>query len=136
MAQTLKKFLDSLKHKGVGVNFDPANLVMVTGDDPVKAVSVLKDYIVHTHAKDGIMLKKTDPQLIYDFFAEGGIGDLRLEDYFAEKPLGQGMVDFKEYLKALSQIGYSGFLTVEREVGEDPAKDIKDAVTFLKTMML
>ena len=31
---------------------------MVTGDDPVKAVYTLKDYIVHTHAKDGIMLKK------------------------------------------------------------------------------
>ena len=35
---TLKSFLDSLGSRGVGVNLDPANLVMVTGDDPVKAV--------------------------------------------------------------------------------------------------
>ncbi|HWT75863.1 MAG TPA: sugar phosphate isomerase/epimerase [Mobilitalea sp.] len=134
-ADTLKKFLDSLESNGVGVNLDPANLVMVTGDDPVKAVTTLKDYIVHTHAKDGIMIKKTDPQIIYDFFAEGGIGDLRLEDYFAEKPLGQGKVDFSEYMKALSQIGYEGFLTIEREVGADPEKDIKDAVSFLQALM-
>ena len=52
-AETLKKFLDSLMSKGVAVNLDPANLVMVTGDDPVRAVYTLRDYIVHTHAKDG-----------------------------------------------------------------------------------
>jgi sugar phosphate isomerase/epimerase len=81
------------------------------------------------------MLKKTDPQIIYDFFAEGGIGDLRLEDYFAEKPLGQGNVDFAAYMKALSQIGYEGFLTVEREVGKNPERDIQDAVNYLKKLM-
>ncbi|MBO7218235.1 MAG: sugar phosphate isomerase/epimerase, partial [Clostridia bacterium] len=61
----LKKFLDSLGSRGVAVNLDPANLVMVTGDDPVQAVYNLKDYIVHTHAKDGIMLEKGDPEKIY-----------------------------------------------------------------------
>lgn len=134
-AETLKSFLDSLDSGGVGVNLDPANLVMVTDDDPVKAVITLKDYIVHTHAKDGIMIKKTKPQIIYDYFAEGGIGDLRLEDYFAEKPLGLGSVDFSGYMKALSQIGYKGFLTVEREVGDDPEGDIRDAVHFLKALL-
>ena len=63
-ASRLKTFLDSLSSKGVSVNFDPANLVMVTGDDPVAAVYTLKDYIVHTHAKDGIMLNRTDPEII------------------------------------------------------------------------
>jgi sugar phosphate isomerase/epimerase len=82
------------------------------------------------------MIKKTDPRIIYDFFAEGGIGDIRLEDYFAEKPLGQGAVDFAGYRKALSQIGYEGFLTVEREVGLEPERDIKEAVSFLKALML
>ena len=47
---TLKAFLDTLHSTGVAVNLDPANLVMVTGDDPVQAVYNLKDYIVHTHA--------------------------------------------------------------------------------------
>lgn len=133
--ETLKKFLDSLRSRSVAVNYDPANLVMVTGDDPVKGVYTLKDYIVHTHAKDGIMKKQTDPEIIYNFFAEGGIGDLRLEDYFEEVPLGKGQVDFKAYLAALKDIGYDGFLTIEREVGENPEKDIKEAVEFLKGML-
>lgn len=131
-ASTLKKFLDSLHSQGIRVNLDPANLVMVTDDDPVKAVHVLKDYIVHTHAKDGIMLKKTDTTLIYNFFAEGGIEDFHLEEYFREMPLGQGRVPFDDYLKALDDIGYKGFLTVEREVGDHPEEDIRAAVEFLK----
>lgn len=131
-AVRLKHFLDSLDSKGVAVNLDPANLVMVTDDDPVQAVYTLKEYIVHTHAKDGIMLKKTDPQIIYDFFAEGGIGDLRLEEYFKETPLGTGKVDFDRYLQALKEVGYRGYLTIEREVGENPIDDIKTAAAFLK----
>lgn len=131
-ADRLKKFLDSLDTNGVGVNLDPANLVMVTDDDPVKAVYTLKDYIVHTHAKDGVMLEKTDPQIVYDFFAEGGIGDLNLARYFLETPLGEGNVDFANYLKALEDIGYTGYLTVERECGEDRFGDIEKAVNFLK----
>lgn len=131
-AERLKGFLDSLDSKGVAVNLDPANLVMVAGDDPVKAVYTLKDYIVHTHAKDGVMLKKTDPNIIYNFFADGGIEDFHLEDYFRELPLGEGNVDFPEYFKALDDIGYHGFLTIEREVGENPEKDIRTAVDFIK----
>lgn len=131
-ASTLKGFLDSLSTKGIGVNLDPANLVMVTDDDPVAAVYTLKDYIVHVHAKDGIMIKKTDPEIIYNFFAQGGIGDLRLENYFKEVPLGHGKVDFDNFIKALRDIGYAGFLTIEREVGDNPEKDIKEAVDFLK----
>jgi len=131
-ADTLKMFLDSLDTKGIAVNLDPANFVMVTKEDPVYAVHTLKDYIVHTHAKDGIMLKQTEPKIIYDFFAEGGIGDLRLDEYFKEVPLGQGQVDFDAYIKALSDIGYNGYLTVEREVGDNPYGDIEMAVKFLK----
>lgn len=134
-AERLKTFLDSLDSKGVAVNLDPANLVMVTGDDPVKAVYTLKDYIVHTHAKDGIMVQKTDPKRIYDFFADNGIEDLRLGDYFKEMPLGQGQVDFDAYLNALRDIGYHGFLTIEREIQTDPRADIQLAINFLKSKM-
>ncbi len=49
-----------------------------------------------------------------------------------ELPLGQGDVKWDEYLSALEQVGYKGFLTIEREVGDDPAKDIAAAVTFLR----
>ncbi len=131
-AVVLKSFLDSIPGKGIGVNMDPANLVMVTGDDPVKAVHTLKDYIVHTHAKDGKMIKQADPGFIYNSFALGGVEGLRMEDFFVETPLGEGDVDFDKYIKALSDIGFDGFLTIERELGEDALKDIAMAVDFLR----
>lgn len=127
-AATLKEFLDGLHSTGVAVNLDPANFVMVTGDDPVQAVHTLKDYIVHTHAKDGRRLRYVEPEIVYGM-AES---DMLQSPSFIELPLGEGDVDFPAYLKALEEIGYKGFLTIEREVGDDPAKDIATAVTFLK----
>lgn len=124
----LKKFLDSLHSTGVGVNLDPANLVMVTGDDPVQAVYHLRDYIVHTHAKDGVKLYDKDPEMIYGIKEDS----LVTSPSFREVPLGTGSVPFKEYLAALEDIGYKGFLTIEREVGDTPEKDIALAVDFLK----
>ena len=47
--------------------------------------------------------------------------------------LGQGDVDFGAYLKALEDIGYRGYLTIEREVGEDPAADIRLAADYLRS---
>ncbi len=127
-ADVLKGFLDSIGSKGGAVNLDPANLVMVTGDDPVKAVYTLKDYIVHTHAKDGIKLKDKDPEIIYGIIEE----EIEWAEVFKELPLGEGGVDFKGYLNALDEIGYKGFLTIERETGAEPEKDIEKAVSFLK----
>jgi len=128
---TLKSFLDSLGSTGVAVNLDPANLVMVTGDDPVVAVHNLKDYIVHTHAKDGIMISRGNPEYIYRVVhpvpeAEKGVARFR------EVPLGTGHVNFPNYLKALDEIGYRGYLTIEREVGDNPAGDIAMAADFLR----
>ena len=106
----------------------PANFVMVTGDDPVQAVYTLKDYIVHTHAKDGRRLHYVDPEVLY-----GMVESEMLQDSsYIELPLGQGDVDFPNYLKALDEIGYKGFLTIEREVGDDPTADIALAVRFLQ----
>ena len=127
-AATLKNFLDGLHSTGVAVNLDPANLVMVTGDDPAKAVHTLKDYIVHTHAKDGIKLLDRDPEIIYGIVN----GDAGADPAFIEVPLGEGSVPWKEYLQALTDIGYKGFLTIERECGDDPTADILKAVDFLR----
>ena len=125
----LKGFLDKLGSRGVGVNLDPANLIMVTGDDPVQAVYNLKDYIVHTHAKDGVLLYKTNPEYIYKVTPRPE--DLNGIKFFREMPLGEGNVPFAPYLKALEDIGYKGFLTIEREAGEDPSADIFTAKQFL-----
>ena len=125
----LKSFLDGLGSTGVAVNLDPANLVMVVGDDPVQAVHNLKDYIVHTHAKDGIMLERTKPEYIYGVLQKPE--DVAGISFFKEVPLGEGGVDFSKYLAALDEVGYRGFLTIEREVGENPSVDIKKAKDHL-----
>ena len=127
----LKKFLDDLHSTGVAVNMDPANLVMVTGDDPVQAVYNLKDYIVHTHAKDGRRNYYRAPEEVYGLVE----AEMLASPSFTELPLGTGNVDFPAYLKALDEIGYHGFLTVEREVGDTPEKDIRTAVEFLQKLI-
>jgi len=131
---TLKTFLDSLDSTGVAVNLDPANLVMVTGDDPVQAVHNLKKYIVHTHAKDGNLLCKGNPEYIYRA-VHPVPQEAKGVRYFEEVPLGAGSVDFPRYLKALEEIGYRGFLTIEREVGENPVADITLAADFLRAQL-
>lgn len=127
----LKGFLDGLHSTGVAVNLDPANLVMVTGDDPVQAVYNLKDYIVHTHAKDGVRNYYRSPEEVYGLVE----AEMLASPSFAEVPLGTGGVDFENYLKALDEIGYHGFLTIEREVGNDPEGDIRLAVDFLNGLI-
>lgn len=109
----LKKFLDKIDSKGIGVNLDPANLVMCSHDDPAFAANVLSNYIVHTHAKDGIGISYND---------------------YLEVPLGQGGVHYDTYLPALHYAGFDGFLTIERECGATPEKDIGMAVDFLRSM--
>lgn len=111
-ADRLCAFLDTLGSTGVAVNYDPANLTMCVADDAVKGVYTLQKYIVHTHAKDG--LRGTQPP-------------------YHEVPLGKGNVDWPNYLKALEEIGYRGFLTIERECGDTPVNDIRMAADFLRS---
>ncbi|MHB0939394.1 MAG: sugar phosphate isomerase/epimerase family protein [Armatimonadota bacterium] len=105
----LRDFLQSIDNTGVKVNLDPANLTMA-GFDLDEAVDALLPYIVHTHAKDGY----TDP------------GKWR------EAPLGQGDVNWPNYIARLKAAGYHGAFTIEREVGEDPIGDIQKAIDFLR----
>lgn len=116
----LKRFLDKIGNRGIGVNYDPANLVMF-GFDHIGGVFVLKDYIVHTHAKDAVRL-----------LGLPSVGNDAQRVRRLEVPLGEGSVAFPYYLWALESIGYQGFLTVEREAGRDPVGDMAAAVTFLR----
>ena len=131
-AARLAAFLDEVDSCGVGVNLDPANLIMVLNDDPVQAVYALRRHIKHTHAKDGVQYRPCDPVKVYAAFAEGGVEGLNIGELFNELPLGEGKVDWDRYLAALSEVGYAGYLTVEREVGANPEADIRRAVEFLR----
>lgn len=109
-ASTMKRFLDSIAVPAIKVNYDPANLVM-KGFDCISGVYELKDYIIHTHAKDG--------------------RELPDEKGRREQPLGRGEVGFEKYIAAMDEIGYSGFYVIEREAGESPVEDIVEAKRFL-----
>ena len=125
----LKAFIEDLPCSGIKVNFDPANLAMVIGEKAEYAVANLAPYIIHTHAKDGRMITKCDPEDMYVYHTKSWAGS------FLETPLGEGDVNFPAYLKALEDSGYNGFLTIEREVGDNPAADIKRAVNFLRDLI-
>lgn len=134
-AVTLKKFLDETEG-GVGVNLDPANFTMVTGQDAAEAVYLLKDYVVHTHLKDGRRLDENlSPESVYHAFAVGGVDALNACKGFEELPIGSGDVDWDGYIGALKEIGYEGYLTVEREAGEEPRADIQNGIDFIRAKL-
>ena len=116
---------------GIGVNFDPANFVMVGADDELNALRILSDKIVHTHAKDGVNHVKVTAEYFYHKFAEGDLEWMQSSNICEETPLGQGSVRWDEYLLTLKETGYRGFLTIEHEI-KDSAHEIRDAVVFLK----
>ena len=63
----------------------------------------------------------------------GGVDALNACKGFKEVPLGEGQVDWDAYIAALKEIGYDGFLTIERECGDNPENDITLAASFLKS---
>ena len=89
---------------------------------------------MHTHAKDGVNLFPGSAAAAYGMVnPDGSRRDLGVEPArYREVPLGQGQVPWDAYLAALKKIGYDGFLTIERECGEDPEGDIRLAQTFLQ----
>ncbi len=133
-AETLLQILDDVDSKGIGVNLDPANLRMVACVDAAHAVKVLGKYIVHTHAKDGINLVPGSAAATYGIVEVDGSKRKFTEErsQYKEVPLGDGQVEWASYLAALKEVGFDGFLTIERECGDDPEGDIRKAYNFLK----
>ena len=96
----------------------------------------MKNYIVHTHLKDGRRLDpELNPETVYHAFAVGGVEELNARKGFEELPIGRGDVDWDGYIKALKEIGYDGYLTIEREAGDNPCADIEGAIKFIRTKL-
>jgi sugar phosphate isomerase/epimerase len=134
-ASMLREFIEEAAEPQLKVNFDPANQVMVQGENPAETVTLLQEFIVHTHAKDGYRIKPCDPVEIYNAFADNNPNGIVFDEYFLDLPLGRGDVPFPEYLKKLSEIGYDGYLTIEREAGTDRVWDIGEGVRFLRKLI-
>ena len=135
-AAVLRGFLDDIGlPKGMGVNFDPANLAMVIAEDIPAATETLGPYIVHTHAKDGLNLKPANAEHLYGIPGGSVPEGFRGDDYIREVALGEGDVPWAQYLAALRGAGFDGYLTIEREVGDQPKEDIAQAAAFLRELL-
>ena len=100
----------------LGVNLDPANLLMYGKANPVDALDIIGPYVKGVHAKDGEY--PTNPD---------SLGE--------EKPLGEGRADFPRLISKLKSFGYTGPLTIEREIsGDKQIEDIKRAIEILEPL--
>ncbi len=113
-ADDLVKFLGRVK--GVGVNFDPANMLLYGMGNPVEAVAKLAPWIRHVHIKDAFPSPKP------------GV------EWGNEVPWGDGKANAAAFLAALEKIGYTGALAVEREGGTSRTADIALAVKRLRAI--
>ena len=118
---TLKRALQDIeKDVGegcVGVNLDPANLLMYGKANPVDALEVFGEYVCGVHGKDGKY--PTDGHLLGE-----------------EVPIGQGKVNYPVFVERLKEVGYDGDITIEREIsGEEQKKDILAGKEYLEQLI-
>lgn len=128
----LKMFLEDIDSSGIGVNLDPANFAMITGEDPAKAVRRLGHDIVHTHVKDGVMNRFVGVDIAYGMVPD--VEGLKPGSR-TQTPIGEGAVNWDAYLKALDDIHYRGYLTIEREGGDDREAEIRLAYQRLTGLL-
>ena len=115
-AGALLRFLDELAAPNVGVNFDPANMILYGKGDPVAAVRTLLPYLRQVHIKDAIAT--TEP---------GTWG--------REVVVGTGQVDWPAFLGVLLASGYTGSLCIEREAGDNRLSDILAARRHIESIL-
>ncbi len=110
----LVRMLDHLDTGGLGINFDPANLLM-NGFDIYESLDALGPRIVHSHAHDA---RQAGPN-------RGA----------QEVPVGHGDIDWLKYLSELEHHNYHGWIMVEQEGGDRRLQDIAEGVGFLKRLV-
>ena len=114
---TLKRTILTVGTGNLGINLDPANLLLYGKGNPCDAVDVFGDFVRGVHAKDGEY--PTDPAYLGE-----------------EKRIGDGRANFPVLIKKLKEHGYDGSLTIEREIGgEKQIEDIIYAKKFLEDII-
>ena len=113
---TLLRTIELVGTGNLGINFDPANLILYGKANPVDALDVFGTYVRGVHAKDGL-------------YPTNG------NELGKETPLGEGKVDFPVLIPKLKSLGYIGTLTIEREIsGPQQIADITRAIELLKPL--
>jgi len=114
---TLKRTIQDIGFDNIGINLDPANLILYGKANPIDALSVFGEYVKGVHGKDG------------NYPTDGhNLGE--------EKRIGDGAVDYPRFIKKLKEVGYDGTITIEREItGDKQTIDIVYAKKYLEKLM-
>ena len=111
-ADTLRLFLEILDRPSVGVNFDPANMLLYDKGDPIDALETLAPFLKQCHIKDATQTKEPGT-------------------WGAEVTVGTGEVDWAAFFATLAKLGYEGDCCIEREADDQRVADIKTAREFI-----
>jgi len=114
---TMLRLIQEVGTGNLGVNLDPANLILYGKANPVDALDVFGQHVTGIHAKDG--LYPTDPMKLGH-----------------EVKVGEGKVRFPDFVERLGEIGYPGAFIIEREIsGDQQTADIAETVKYLKKLL-
>ncbi len=115
---TLMRVIHDTGRKNLGVNLDPANLILYGRANPVDAIDIYGDRIRGVHVKDGN-------------YPTGDFSKLG-----EERVVGEGSVNFPVFLPKLLQRGYKGDLYIEREIdGDEQMSDVIKTIAYLRELM-
>jgi sugar phosphate isomerase/epimerase len=117
-ADDLVQFIRDVDRQNLHVNFDPANMILYGSGEPIAALQKVGPWVRSVHVKDA------------KWAARPG------EEWGAEVPAGEGDVGMENYLRTLDQIGYSGPLTIEREIPQDPARQMTEIGKAVRVLNL
>jgi sugar phosphate isomerase/epimerase len=118
-AEGLLQFISDVQRENLFVNFDPANMILYGTGEPIAALRKVGRFVHSVHCKDA------------KWAARPG------QEWGAEVPLGQGDVGMENFLHTLDEIGYTGPLTIEREIPQEPARqkaEIGHAIRLLNDL--
>jgi len=115
-ADGLLKFLDDVGRDNLFVNFDPANMILYGSGEPIEALERVGRYVRSVHCKDATWSDKPG------------------ETFGAEVPLGQGAVGMEDFLRTLDELGYTGPLTIEREIAQEPERQKEEIGAGIKLL--
>ncbi len=118
-ADSLLQFIHDVDRDNLFVNFDPANMILYGSGNPIEALGIIGRYVKSVHCKD----------------AKWAVNPGK--EWGQEVALGDGDVGFEAYLKTLDRLGYTGPLTIEREIPQDPNRqkaEIGRALDLLRNL--
>jgi sugar phosphate isomerase/epimerase len=105
---TLCDVLEELDRPDVGVNFDPANMILYGTGDPVASLRTLAPRVAQIHIKDAVASE-----------TPGTWG--------TEVAVGEGQVDWPAFFDVLRETGLDCDLVIEREAGRSRVADVRKA---------